>query len=341
MDRPYVLQPHFDLAAAGKPLYSFDPAADLAAQKQRMQDKLFELMAPPVKRTSPEPVIEYISDADPRFDEIRFRFESEPNFFVPAHMLLPKGAWKAGKKLPVVICLQGHSTGMHISLGRPKYEGDVETISGGDRDFCIQAVALGYAAVSMEQRGFGELDGSLDPHMNRCQQPSIQAMMLGRTLIGERASDVSRLIDALGCFDECDVERVGLMGNSGGGTATYYTACVEPRIKVSMPSCAFCSLHDSIFSLHHCICNYIPGLYKYFEMGDLALLIAPRPLIVVCGKDDPIFPLPGVQQEYATVRRIYESVGVADRCALVVGDEGHRFYAKPSWPVYADMLAKL
>jgi len=116
---------------------------------------------------------------------------------------------------------------------------------------------------------------------------------------------------------------------------------VEPRVKVAMPSCAFCSLHDSIFSIHHCICNYIPSLYKYFEMGDLALLIAPRPLIVVCGKDDPIFPLAGVKQEYATVQKVYESLGVADRCALVIGDEGHRFYADASWPVYAEMLKKL
>ena len=341
MDRPYVLNPHFDLAANEKPLFGFDPAADLDAQKKRMSDKLAELMGVPEKRTSPEPVIDFVSDADPRFDEIRFRFESEPNFFVPAHMLLPKGVWKSGvKKLPTVICLQGHSTGMHISLGRAKFPGDDKTISGGDRDFCIQAVALGYAAVCMEQRGFGELDGTVG-YVSRCQQPSIQAMMKGRTLIGERASDVSRLIDTLGCSDECDVEPVGLMGNSGGGTATFYTACVEPRVKVAMPSCAFCSLHDSIFSLAHCICNYIPSLYKYFEMGDLALMIAPRPLIVVCGREDMIFPLGGVKQEFATVEKIYSALGVADRCALIVGDEGHRFYAAQSWPVYAEMLAKM
>ena len=107
MDRPYVLNPHFDLAANEKPLFGFDPAADLDAQKKRMSDKLAELMGVPEKRTSPEPVIDFVSDADPRFDEIRFRFESEPNFFVPAHMLLPKGVWKSGvKKLPTVICLQ-------------------------------------------------------------------------------------------------------------------------------------------------------------------------------------------------------------------------------------------
>ena len=321
-----------------KPL-SFDAEKPLALQKQAIREKYKELLKMPEKNGKARAAIEWEKTEDERFDEIRFAVETEPGFFVPCHMLLPKGL-AAGEKRPAVICLQGHSTGMHISLGRAKFPGDDKTISGGDRDFCIQAVALGYAAVCMEQRGFGELDGTVG-YVSRCQQPSIQAMMKGRTLIGERASDVSRLIDTLGCFDECDVEHVGLMGNSGGGTATFYTACVEPRVKVAMPSCAFCSLHDSIFSLAHCICNYIPSLYKYFEMGDLALMIAPRPLIVVCGREDMIFPLGGVKQEFATVEKIYSALGVADRCALIVGDEGHRFYAAQSWPVYAKMLAKL
>ena len=339
--QPAVLELHHAVADANPPLLAFDENRSLDPQKKAVREKFAELLGMPEKTVCAVPEIEYVSDADPRFDEIRFRFESEPGLFVPAHLLLPKGVRGSGKKLPVVIGLQGHSSGMHISLGRAKYPGDEETIAGGDRDFCIQAVALGYAAVAMEQRGFGELDGTVSPGANRCHQNAVQALMLGRTMIGERAHDVSCLIDALAAFGECDGERITLMGNSGGGTATFYTACVEPRIKIAMPSCAFCSLHDSIFAQHHCICNYIPGLYKYFEMGDLAMLIAPRPLIVVCGKDDRIFPLEGVKREFATVEKIYHAAGVPENCALIVGDEGHRFYAKPAWPVFARMLEKI
>ncbi|MEA4824029.1 MAG: alpha/beta hydrolase family protein [Clostridiaceae bacterium] len=339
--QPAVLALHHAYADAHPPIMSFDENRDLPAQTKAAREKFIELLGLPEKTVNSVPMVEYVSDADPRFDEIRFQFESEPNLFVPAHLLLPKGVYKTGKKLPVVIGLQGHASGMHISLGRAKYPGDEEDISGGDRDFCIQAVALGYAAVAMEQRGFGELDGTVSPGANRCQQNSTQALLLGRTMIGERAHDVSCLIDTLGNFSECDVERVSLMGNSGGGTATFYTACVEPRVKIAMPSCAFCSLHDSIFAQHHCVCNYIPKLYQYFEMGDLAMLIAPRPLIVVCGKDDSIFPLEGVKREFATVEKIYRAAGVPENCAMIVGDAGHRFYAKPSWPVFAKMLTKI
>lgn len=82
------------------------------------------------------------------FSETRFVFTSEENTDVPCHLLVPL---EGKAPFPVVICLQGHSTGMHISLGRPKYEGDEECIRG-DRDFALQAVKEGYAALVLEQR---------------------------------------------------------------------------------------------------------------------------------------------------------------------------------------------
>ena len=103
-------------------------------------------------------------------------------------MLLPDGV----ENPPVIICLQGHSTGMHISLGRPKFEGDEELISGGDRDFCVRAVKEGYAAIALEQRSFGECGDK-----NGCFTHSLTSVLIGRTTIGERVWDVSRLIDVL------------------------------------------------------------------------------------------------------------------------------------------------
>ena len=44
------------------------------------------------------------------------------------------------------------------------------------------------------------------------------------------------------------LNRLGIMGNSGGGTTSFYAACVDPRIKVCMPSCAFCPYYDSIIA---------------------------------------------------------------------------------------------
>lgn len=313
---------------------AFDSMKDLDEQRSAMAEKFAELVNPPAKTTDPKPVVEFTRRDDPRFDEIRFCFESEPGFFVPAHMLLPK---RYTGRLPVIICLQGHSTGMHISLGRPKYPGDEETISGGDRDFAVQAVARGYAAAAMEQRGFGELRSTVAEKAG-CSHIVFQALQMGRTVIGERISDVSRLIDALFTFDMLDLDRIGLMGNSGGGTASYHTACLEKRVKVTMPSCSFCTFEGSIMAIHHCSCNYIPGILNWMEQPDEAVMIAPRPLIVVAGEKDGIFPIGCVKAGFEKVKAIYAAAGAPDNCRLVVGSEGHRFYAAQSWPVFDELI---
>ena len=124
------------------------------------------------------------------------------------------------------------------------------------------------------------------------------------------------------------------MGNSGGGTASYYAACMDERIKIVMPSCAVCTFKDSIVWKRHCICNYIPGIAKYFDMGDIACLIAPRPIVMVSGRTDIGFHIDGALEAYETIEKIYKKAGAGNNCKMVIGDAGHRFYADLSWPEF-------
>ena len=319
--------------------YAFDPTQPLEPQRVRA-DRVFRSLCGwdkmPDPDSPPRVVREFAEDGDPRFTEMRFSFESEPGFYVPAHLLIPKAAsaHSRGGRLPVMICLQGHSTGMHISLGRAKFPGDAETIAGG-RDFAVQAVERGYIAVAMEQRGLRELK-----HGQGCLLPASQALLLGRTLLGERIYDIRRLIDALedGLCDCADPARVYLMGNSGGGTATWHAAAIEHRLAAVMPSCAFNLYRKSIFAMDHCICNHIPHILEYMEMPDLAMLTAPTPVVIVCGREDGIFPLDGVEEGFETVKAVYAAAGVPDACRLVIGPGGHRFYPDEAWPVFEERI---
>jgi len=273
------------------------------------------------------------------YREIRFVFTSEEGADVPCHLLIPK---EGEMPFPLVICLQGHSTGMHVSLGKAKYPGDEEDIAG-DRDFAVQAIKQGYAALALEQRCFGERRDQRPEEYQSvtrnhgCHHGSVTALLLGRTMIGERVWDVSRAIDAVAEFPQVDTQRIGCMGNSGGGTITFYSACMDSRIKIAMPSCSFCTYKDSISSIDHCVDNYIPGVLKYFEMGDLAGLIAPRSLVVVAGKDDPVFPIAGVDKAFSVAKNLYRIAGVEDKITLVVGDGGHRFYAQEAWSIFRNL----
>ena len=85
--------------------------------------------------------------------------------------------------------------------------------------------------------------------------------------------------------------------------------------------------------IYHCSDNYVPGILKYAEMADVLGLAAPKPLIVVAGRDDRIFPVAGVKKAFRDLQRIFQAAGAEKHCHLVIGKAGHRFYADDAWPV--------
>ena len=315
------------------PKMSFKPEIDLKTQQNSLRAKLKELLNMPEKKTKPLPIIEYTDSSDPDFNEIRFMVETEPEFYIPAHLWLPKGRTSG---VPLIICLQGHSEGMHVSMEREAYPSKKRKASSGDRDFCVQAIRQGYAALAIEQRGFGELAPAMKiDWANSCHHLAWSAILMGKTLLGDRVHDIRMMIDAIQAGFPCiDPQRIGIMGNSGGGTSSYYASCLDDRICAVMAASCFCTLTDSWGSIPHCGCSYIPGMLNYMDLPDLAMLIAPRPLILVNGMKDPINPFEKVLSAYAKVQEIYRIAGVSDNCQLVAGNEGHRFYAADAWPVF-------
>lgn len=327
---------HDHLLDAAPRRLAFTPQREFSTWKCEVEGKLRELLGLMPQPAPLDVRIEYSRD-QANFRETRFVFTAEPHAEVPCHLVVPH----AGQApYPLIICLQGHSTGMHISLGRAQFPGDEECIEGG-RDFAIQAVQQGFAALVLEQRCFGERADQRPAEQRHlpgnCHHASMTALLLGRTMIGERVWDVSRAIDALAAFPEVDLTRIGCLGNSGGGTTTFFAACLEPRISAAMPSCYVCTFRDSIGHIDHCQDNYLPGILQYCEMGDLACLIAPRPLVVVAGREDPIFPLNGVEETFATIQAIYAAAGAPEQCRLVIGEGGHRFYPEQAWPAFHNL----
>lgn len=279
----------------------------------------------------PELEIEYERD-ETDYHEIRFTFQTEPGYRAAAHLLIGHNA----SNPPVMICLQGHSTGMHISLGRPKYENDAKSIAG-DRDYALQAVREGYAALTLEQRAFGECGGT--DRGPDCRLAASTALLLGRSLVGERVLDVMRAIDLLetGTFP-VDFNSISITGNSGGGTTCIYAAAMDTRIKACMPSCSFCGFLPSIGEQVHCFCNYIPGIARDFDMGDLAALTAPRVFVAITGKLDGTFPVHSAQEQLEIAKVVYARLGCENRCRLEVGQEGHRYYASLAWSALQEAL---
>lgn len=268
-------------------------------------------------------------------------FTSEPHADVPAFVCLSANV---GPPYPFMICLQGHTTGMHVSIGVERDDNRIPMKEvPGDRDFGLGCMRRGIAALCLEQRSFGERREQCQKSVSShgCHDATLQALMLGKTLLGERVFDVDRALDYLMTRSDVDRNRIGVMGNSGGGTVSLFAAALLPRLAFAMPSCYFCTFRDSIMSLYHCADNYVPGLLKVAEMPDIMGLFAPKPLVLVAGREDPIFPFHGVRRAYRHLKAIYRAAGAPERCHLVVGPEGHRFYADLAWPVMLREIQRL
>lgn len=310
---------------------AYDPSLDFEEWKKSIRHKLYELTGlyqiEQNEATDLDLQIEY-EEKRKGYTKIRFTFASEVGTRVPCYLLIPD----TGKeKYPVAITLQGHSTGFHNSVGEIQYEKDLSYQPRGQ--FGLQAVENGYAALCIEQRGMGERRPTCPSRKGAplCAYTSLTAFMLGRTVLGERMFDVHKAIDALAYFSKCDTDKIFITGNSGGGTATYYASCYDERIKLCVPSCAFCSYKESIMNIYHCSCNYIPNAFHYFEMQDLACLIAPRPIAVIAGKKDDIFPIEGVREGYKTLSAIYAAAGAPDACRLVETPREHWWCVDIVW----------
>ena len=314
------------------PKLSFDENCDYNEWREKIKSKLTELLGLDIIAENACPTnidIEETVEFD-TYTRIRLTYESEKENLVPAYLLLPK---KEGK-FPLAIALQGHSTGFHISIGEKKFDVDEKSIESST--FGLQAVENGFAVLCIEQRGMGETRSPLYPGpggVHACCFTAMTAVNLGRTVIGERVWDVSRGIDALEtlAYDCIDLSKIVILGNSGGGTATFYAGCCDERIGIVAPACSFCSYEASIMSNLHCVCNNIPQASRWFEMEDLSCLIAPRRLAVLTGRLDDIFPLAGVEKSYETVKKIYAKAGVPDNCSITVMPKAHYWCKDEAW----------
>ncbi len=239
--------------------------------------------------------------------------------------------------LPVMICLQGTNAGAHLSWGEALMPADPLQIAEG-KDYACQAVAHGYAAVCIEQSCFGERREralarvSADP----CIDAANHALLLGRTLLGERANDVSSVIDWISTLPaEFDLSRVHAMGNSSGGTTAVFAAALDTRVGAVLAGGCVGFLRKTIAVRNDSAGqNVVPGILNWLEYDDVIALIAPRPLAAISGDTDHIWPYAGVAKVVASARRVYEAVGAADAIIAAPAEGGHRFYPEQAWPSF-------
>ncbi len=267
-------------------------------------------------------------------------FESRPGNGVILYLLVPA---PSRAPHPTAVCVPGHGRGVDDIVGIAENGKDRTGKPGYQHDFAIQVVEHGLAAVAIEPMAFGyrrdPITIAKGPAVTACQPAAGSALLMGQTMIGWRVWDIMRAIDWIETRPELDVQRIGCMGISGGGTCTQFSAALEPRIKAAFVSGYLNTFRDSIMSVSHCIDNYVPGILNWAENYDVAGLIAPRPFFSEGGTRDPIFPVAATRESFMRVKKVYEVFGAPDLAQQEIFEGVHEFHGVKGLPFLAKALA--
>ncbi len=339
----------FDPVAYTRDRYSAAPRrlrfqARTRAQAEEWQKtlraKLTELVGGFPSEHQPLRPVTLETRAFPGYRREKIVFDSRPGVSVLAYLLLPE---KAQPPAATVICIPGHGRGVDDIVGIDDGGRERTDKAGYQHDFAIQVAEAGLAAVAIEPMAFGCRRDPINARQGLarkgCEPTAGGALLLGETMIAWRVWDVMRTLDYIATRPELNANRVGCMGISGGGTATLFSAALEPRLRAAMVSGYLNTFRDSIGSLAHCIDNYVPGILNWAEMYDVAGLIAPRPLFVESGEKDNIFPIAASIESFKQVREIYSVFQAADRIEQEVFPDEHAFWGKRGIPFMAHHLS--
>lgn len=245
------------------------------------------------------------------YERHKLLLRTTPHSIMPFYLLLPK---HRPQPLAAVVAFHGHGYGVADIVGLWEDGTERNTPSGYHKDFAVMLCRAGFAVAAPEISCFGERQNDysyLDtingqPVPSTCHHTSMLALHLGLSVAGIRVHDGIKLIDYLQSqSDIIDSNRIGAMGISGGGMHTLFSAAIDERIKASVISGYFSTFKDSILAMHHCSCNFVPGLGQFGEMADIAGLMAPRPFLVEAATHDPIFPIAAVKRGVQQARSVY------------------------------------
>jgi dienelactone hydrolase len=275
------------------------------------------------------------------YKRLAFTIETAPGLYAPAFLLVPDGL---KKPRAAILCSHGHGYGMNELVGLNEKGEPRPYKEGYQHDFAIQAVKAGFVALAFDQMGFGrrrDIDFCKQQNMwNHCEQPSKNALHWGLSMSGIRVWDAMRMIDFLQSRPEVDPERIGMVGISGGGLVTEFTAALDDRVKAACVSGYLNRYEACILAIHHCIDNYVPGLGRLANDDDIACLIAPRPLLIEAGTKDPIFPIAVTQAAIRKLQRCYKVAGVPGALEMDIFDGPHEFSGAKTWTFFAANLGR-
>jgi len=241
----------------------------------------------------------------------KLHFESLPGLYVTANLYRPT---TVAQPLPTVLYVCGHSRIVEDGVSM-----------GNKTDYQHHGIWFarhGYVCMAIDTIQLGEISGFHHGtyNLNRWWWPS-----RGYTPAGVEAWNSMRALDYLETRPEVDKARFGITGISGGGVYSWWTAALDERIKVAVPTAGIATLKNHVLDGSvegHCDCMFKVNTHRW-DYDRVAALLAPRALLIANTDKDTIFPLDGVVEIYNRTRSLYRTLGKEEHIGLHIAEGPH------------------
>jgi cephalosporin-C deacetylase-like acetyl esterase len=250
-------------------------------------------------------------------------YESEPGIQVPALLFVPDTGGASRK--PALVYLNGRGKAAGVSE-------DVEPI-----------VKSGFIVLSLDARGTGETRASTENNASDFDRyfgdydSAMTAILIGKTMPGMRAHDVTRGVDLLAARPDVDGSNIFGFGKDAGAVPMLYAAVLDGRIRrvalegmlVSYDSVVQHRIQRQIFE------QVVPSALKYFDFPDLVAGLAPRPVWVVNAVNGLGHSVPAseVREAYSHSMRAFAAAGTERQLHVTERRPGDQVFS-----VYADLV---
>lgn len=188
------------------------------------------------------------------------------------------------------------------------------------------AVEEGYVVFVPDWWGWGDKSGHLPLvglNRDKCDTIQMAASMYGLTVLNLHMLDADAIVDFLQSLDYVDENRIGIVGNSYGGRTAMWIGAFNDEIRCVVSAGAMNLFTERASKLCSCAIQCFPGLLEYGDVGEIYSLIAPKPLQLQGGTDDPFLNAADMDKIAETVRKAYKASNSSEKLSIEYFEGGH------------------
>lgn len=239
---------------------------------------------------------------------------------VPAYLLIPDGKGP----FPGVVLFHDH--GAHFTIGKEKMVRPFhvsETVLKDADDWSVRCydgqyvgdylARNGYVVLAVDALFWGERGRKEYARYDSQQALAANMLQMGMNWGSLIAWDDIRSAEFLASLSQVDKEKLGVMGFSMGAHRAWMTSAATDVVKAGAAVC-WMNTTDSLMTLTNnqnkggsAYSMLIPGIRSYMDYPHVASIACPKPMLFVNGLKDKLFPVEGVKDAYATMRKVWDS----------------------------------